>query len=172
MVYLDAVQWPQIRVWHWFALFRHKYYGFTSKRDSGEKCQLHQPCRAVVGRSQLGIGCGSPHSVMQGNGQRTWQAVLLLSMLPECSRLQVCHFKRREGVIVSVGNGWPLSADKQLPQMVCIVKICMTNIKKWCLLKRNHLLEKGKSETLCKWCWNHIGRRNVAEKKGERELEG
>lgn len=109
-VYFAAVQRPQICFWLWFALFvQHATHTMDSQvRDSGGKCQLHQPCQAMVGWSQLGIGCGSPHSVMLGNGQWTWQAVLLLPMLPEYSQLQVCHFKRRERFIVSMENGCPI----------------------------------------------------------------
>lgn len=106
-----AVKLPQICFRLWFALFfQHATHAMDSQvRDSGGKCQLHQPCQAMVGWSQLGINCGSPHSVVLGNGQWTWQAVLLLPVLPESSQLQVCHFKTRERFIVSVENGCPLS---------------------------------------------------------------
>ena len=96
-IYFVAVGRPKICLWLWYALFfQHATHTMDSQvRESGGKCQLHQPCQAMVGWSQLGIGCGSPHSVMLGNGQWTWQAVLLLPMLPEYSQRQVCHFKRR-----------------------------------------------------------------------------
>lgn len=110
--------------WLWFALFsQHATDTMDSHvRGSGGKCQLLKPCQAMVGWSQLGIGCGSPHSMMLGNGQWTWQAVLLLPVLPEYSQHQVCHFKRRERrFIKSMENGGLLCLcnSLQISQIIC-----------------------------------------------------
>lgn len=178
--WLNLLLYSNKKIYSWLSfalLLQHATHTIDSQvRDSGGRCQLHQPCQAMVGWSQLGIGCGSPHSVMLGNGQWTWQAVLLLPMLPEYSQLQVCHFKKDQREIYSINGKWlPTLYDFhlfwKLKKTICIILlfnlqvIKINNLRNWkgIISYKSRLMKKSTHDP---------ENRNTTERQGEGEIEG